>query len=519
MNFINDDLKSVKCFSKIGRKISKQNLMIYRWNQRKQQKTNFIPMTQAMAKIKYLYNIKALDINKKIDENDINIFSLEDKEKQKLEDFEDEIVEKKKILPEEKKELEQKNNKNNKNKGYTTPKYFFVKKDDDLKRKIQPSCTKYNPKYDVILKRSASSPSWKLMLGRKDFVKPDNSLFYFKPDLIQDNMAGKTFIDFSKQTERKSEFLEYGDKSMNNSKKINRSMINSAKSYRAKIYIKEKSKPIKNLKYKVSKISNNYNSNNTLDSNNSNDSYDLYKHLYTKKLKKKRKIRNSSEQEKNSKSIKSVNFDLIISRENLDSLNNKDISIVPYLFPNYKQVRDRPIMMVVYDRKEPIKNKRKSDEVFYSYNIYNKSDKKVPTPNFDLMYSRPEDNNEPIPSHMKGIFNKNNCFNITGDSLKANNYKNRGFIMPKSSFWKNSFNKYINLKVLKSFGHFSKSFINDKNANIRDKRMLKLYFRNYNDLIQEEKAYSDLQQTLVKSLFKHENKSLEDLTKDLKSKQ
>ena len=516
---MNDGLKSVKCFSKLGKKISRQNLVIYRWNKRKQ-KSDLIPLSPALEKLKFLYNIKALKVDRKEDNDDTNIFSVEEKEKEKMEEFKEDIGKKKN------KQQKEENNKINKY-SYKSPKYYYVKKKHndnyykDMKKKIQPSCTKYDPKYDAILKRSPSSPSFKSMIGRKDFIKKDNSLFYLKPDLIQDNMAGKTFIDFSKQTKRNLAFLDNGDKSLINYSIMNRSLINSAKSKKNKSQSNSKIKfhilnrNIKDDNNKINKSKLIYDSNNTSDSNISNDSYDLYKHIYTKKLKKKNALK--SKEEKSSKTIKTIDFDQIISREDLDALNNKEISMVPYLFPNFNQVRDRPIMMVVYDRKEPKKDKRNSENLsFYSYNL-NKTPRQIPSPNFDLMYSRPFDENEPIPSHMKGVFNKNACFYISQESLKSNNYGNRGFIMPKSSFWKNSFNKFINLRMLKSYGHLSKSFLNDKNVNIRTKRLLKIYLRNYNDLIKGEEVYSEIQDSIAKSLHKHENKNLEQLIKEYKN--
>ena len=42
-------------------------------------------------------------------------------------------------------------------------------------------------------------------------------------------MAGKTFIDFSKQTKRNLAFLDNGDKSLINYSIMNRSLINSEK--------------------------------------------------------------------------------------------------------------------------------------------------------------------------------------------------------------------------------------------------------------------------------------------------
>ena len=58
---------------------------------------------------------------------------------------------------------------------------------------------------------------------------------------------------------------------------------------------------------------------------------------------------------------------------------------------------------------------------------------------------------------MKRIYTRNSCYDITQLSLKLNNYKNRGFAKMNSSFWpKKSFNKIINLNLLKS-----KKFLNN----------------------------------------------------------
>ena len=98
---MNDSLKSVKCFSKLGKKISRQNLVIYRWNKRKQ-KSDLIPLSPALEKLKFLYNIKALKVDRKEDNDDTNIFSVEEKEKEKMEEFK-KILERKKINNKKKK--------------------------------------------------------------------------------------------------------------------------------------------------------------------------------------------------------------------------------------------------------------------------------------------------------------------------------------------------------------------------------------------------------------------------------
>ena len=111
---------------------------------------------------------------------------------------------------------------------------------------MQPSCTKYNPRYDIIFRRSASTPSFKSMLGRKDNIKHDNSSFYLKHNLIKDTMAGKTFIDFSKQTKRNSIFDNIEEKVMENISKILKKkslILNNKESFENK---KNKSALIKN---------------------------------------------------------------------------------------------------------------------------------------------------------------------------------------------------------------------------------------------------------------------------------
>ena len=89
----------------------------------------------------------------------------------------------------------------------------------------------------------------------------------------------------------------------------------------------------------------------------SKDSYDLYKHVYTKEIKSKNRKNKSSDLQK--EIIKGPNFKQMISRETLDKLKNDKIPVVPYLLPTFSTVRERPIMMVVYDRKNHKINRSK----------------------------------------------------------------------------------------------------------------------------------------------------------------
>ena len=63
-----------------------------------------------------------------------------------------------------------------------------------------PSCTKYNPKYDSILRAVQSLPSWEKQIGRKPIEKKDRcDKFYIEHEELIDTMAGNAFIDMSKQ--------------------------------------------------------------------------------------------------------------------------------------------------------------------------------------------------------------------------------------------------------------------------------------------------------------------------------
>ena len=88
-------------YSKLGRKISKQNILLYRWTHKKKLNRPS-SVSPALSKIKYLYKINQLKNEKKFDDNDNDIFSIELKEKQKLEDISKEIEENKENIKEKK---------------------------------------------------------------------------------------------------------------------------------------------------------------------------------------------------------------------------------------------------------------------------------------------------------------------------------------------------------------------------------------------------------------------------------
>ena len=543
MIIINDIRDSYGCFSMAGKKSIEENILLIRHRKKKL----LGKKSRSSSSYSNLFNISRDKIKLEIrpKENDFDIFTVEEPDKEKLDDIAKDIV-KKSIQKIEKRNSEKLNNNNKKEKEKDKDKekikekvkekekekensnnnsfnlkfqakYFFHINTHNKKIKkktyMVPPCTKYHPKYDAILRRSASTPLWKSVTGRKEQKKDIYDFpFYLKHELIQDNMAGKTFIDFSKQTIRKC-FLENNkDNSNNNSINILKKRALSCRNKSANLLNKISFKNRNNKEIKNNKENKN-NINYLSDTNTSNDSYDIYKNVYTKKLMKKKieyKAKKEKEMEESKKKIKTINFNQALSREALDELENNKIAVVPYLFPNFKLIRERPVMMVVYDRKKHKINKNTIDKYkFENFFINDKNNHHVHTPNFDLMTSRPYDDKDPLPTYMKKIFDKNSCYKITGDSLKLNNYSNRGFMMNKSTFWpKDTFNKFINLNYIKSRKKFYEALLFNKNKG-NEKQLLEkslsFYSKNLKDIIKKDNTFK-INNALIKSAEKNETR-------------
>ena len=95
MKLKNENIKSLFFYSKLGREIGKQNLLLYHWTLRKKFFRS-LSVSSAIEKINFLYNIRKLKFDmRREDDNEKNIFSIEEKEKQRLEDLDDNIEERK----------------------------------------------------------------------------------------------------------------------------------------------------------------------------------------------------------------------------------------------------------------------------------------------------------------------------------------------------------------------------------------------------------------------------------------
>ena len=197
------------------------------------------------------------------------------------------------------------------------------------------------------------------------------------------------------------------------------------------------------------------------------------------------------------KKIKGPDFNKIISREYYDNLDDRGSSLIPFSLPNFKQVRERPLTMVVYER--PHYNKRKPNymkgiepslynDQYKFIEFINNHTRCVP-PNMDKMMARPKDDGSPLPVYMKGCVSREAC-NITTDiSLKMNNFSEGKFLSNYTSFWpKKSYNKIINLNLLNS-DTFISNFVNDKkkikNSSNYIAKSIRFYNKNYKDLMKE----------------------------------
>ena len=614
-------------FSEIGKRAAKMSILISRdpLNPEKAKKKFYTNSSLVISAFESAEN-KNKPIFKK-GEDTFDIFTIDETDKAKLEELAKDGVKTKSTIKGQK--IINKKNAfraqsalDNSRKRYYHYYDMHRKKKNKITIHENPPCTKYNPKYNSILRRIASTPAWSTMKGREDLFKKadqhplkedkfkqvDKHPFYIEHGNILDTMAGKAFIDMKKQTgDKKSKFRKvsrpnssYGscslifkkNNSVYNMHNYNKSLLNNINKTRRpfssinprlrrknysinlrsnisafsesnnKVYNKKnfnkkipnkfvtnikKNKTIdtdlnksKNKTFNISEYKSNYNINNLenkyeiseseeIEKDNvdiSQDSYELYKHVYTKEIKNKNRKNKRNELQK--EIIKGPNFKQMISRETLDKLKDDKIPVVPYLLPNFSEVRERPIMMVVYDRKKHKINRSKSaslariDNTFY-YNpneILTKINNYVSShpPNFNMMTSRPDDN-DPLPSYMKRIYTRNSCYDITQLSLKLNNYKDRGFAKMNSSFWpKKSFNKIINLNLLKS-KKFLNNVIGNQNNLLRQFKglgtSLKFYNKNYEDIMREN-FLERFDNVTYKSIKRDHSKQVIELVKKIK---
>ena len=282
-----------------------------------------------------------------------------------------------------------------------------------------PSLSKYTPKMDYIWSRTLSGPKWESLTSRKFKCLNNNWEINNLPKSSIEEC--KCLVNMEKQTMRYG-FPIHHDLRFKYEKKYTPPKRNNFY-LKKKIHIKNKSKnssPKKNF-FKTNIL---YKPNSLL-----------------------------------CDKIKLIpDFKKTISRSKVNQIKQFEKLNSPSLIPNYSYVHERPIMMVVYDK--TIYKKKKNDfkgidsSILYNidkvFNKYN-NHKKISVPLFKDMISRSNSNLNPLPSFMKGIYNKISSNEITNKTLEMNNFENGKFFDGYNTFYpKKSFNKLINLSLLNS---------------------------------------------------------------------
>ena len=304
-----------------------------------------------------------------------------------------------------------------------------------MKKHEEPSCTKYNPNMKCIWAKPNTGPQWKTICGRLYHTSYDDKDFY-----IQHEDISKTnkhiYIDMTKQTMRQG-FPYHQDVRVKSEKKfiLNEPTFDS------------KNKTLINI------------NNNVLTTKRRASITTVFsrslstQNIFTSPI---------SSPVKTEKHILIPDFAKTISRDKLNKIERKNIIDVPFRSPDVNKIKSRPIMMVLYNRnrfhhhKIPQSKKQPSPEAPISYNIedvYTKinNHKNSSVPNFANMTARPEDNGDPLPSFMKGIYTRASSFATTDKTLQMNNFAGGNYLGQFSSFFpKRSFNKHINLALLNS---------------------------------------------------------------------
>ena len=166
---------------------------------------------------------------------------------------------------------------------------------------------------------------------------------------------------------------------------------------------------------------------------------------------------------------KVVNFDKMLSREYVRKLNEKKTNIYVALSPKYESIRPKCIMKVIYaQRKYKIykNNKFKSDFnelVFDANKNINSYNNHFPPKNIylDKMTGREINDNNPFPSYMINLYNRNASNTFNEKSYEMNNFANGNLKELKSSFnEKKSFNYKLNEQLLENDNNYLNNEIN-----------------------------------------------------------
>ena len=377
------------------------------------------------------------------------------------------------------------------------------------KRRIGPSCAKYQPKFDYTYKKLIYSIPFKKMSGRQSQIvikkiKQDNN--------NNQRSTGKKIVsslDKIKQSPIKNSFKIKKEKLRNKNNRYERNTIfdsiiskqskrkdssnsinsnnfvftnNELNFIRKKIKLEKKKNLSKQKEIIKANSMNKFNLNkekllekiNLQTPQQQSDSTQIF-HLkitnnndfISNKSSEKNTIKSPLKSEDNNNinqslnqtvKYKAINFKKMLSREYLNKIKSSKEPIHPMVTPNYSSVEPKTIMKVLYSKTLKKDNKNKiiayNNDFIYDINeIYNKYNNHHYPKKFNLskMCGRFENEKNTLPVFMLRSFDRNSIDNLNESSLKMNNYANSTFQDFKSSFKvKQTFNARIKLNELKN---------------------------------------------------------------------
>ena len=377
------------------------------------------------------------------------------------------------------------------------------------KRRIGPSCAKYQPKFDYTYKKLIYSIPFKKMSGRQSQIvikkiKQDNN--------NNRQSTGKKIVsslDKIKQSPIKNSFKIKKEKLRNKNNRYERNTIfdsiiskqskrkdssnsinsnnfvftnNELNFIRKKIKLEKKKNLSKQKEIIKANSMNKFNLNkekllekiNLQTPQQQSDSTQIF-HLkitnnndfISNKSSEKNTIKSQLKSEDNNNinqslnqtvKYKAINFKKMSSREYLNKIKSSKEPIHPMVTPNYSSVEPKTIMKVLYSKTSKKDNNNKmiayNNDFTYDINeIYNKYNNHHYPKKFNLskMCGRFENEKNTLPVFMLRSFDRNSIDNLNESSLKMNNYANSTFQDFKSSFKvKQTFNARIKLNELKN---------------------------------------------------------------------
>ena len=377
------------------------------------------------------------------------------------------------------------------------------------KRRIGPSCAKYQPKFDYTYKKLIYSIPFKKMSGRQSQIvikkiKQDNN--------NNQRSTGKKIVsslDKIKQSPIKNRFKIKKEKLRNKNNRYERNTIfdsiiskqskrkdssnsinsnnfvftnNELNFIRKKIKLEKKKNLSKQKEIIKANSMNKFNLNkekllekiNLQTPQQQSDSTQIF-HLkitnnndfISNKSSEKNTIKSQLKSEDNNNinqslnqtvKYKAINFKKMLSREYLNKIKSSKEPIHPMVTPNYSSVEPKTIMKVLYSKTSKKDNNNKmiayNNDFTYDINeIYNKYNNHHYPKKFNLskMCGRFENEKNTLPVFMLRSFDRNSIDNLNESSLKMNNYANSTFQDFKSSFKvKQTFNARIKLNELKN---------------------------------------------------------------------